>query len=122
MKINIHYKTFSENLNAFFPLNRSSFFYIKINRFDLTKLAWLIVHFLSTGMLQVVGNLRNLDLSSNKLRQLPPTIGSFRVLKTLNLSRNSLAHLPPEFQVSLFFIQIVGFVHFFATGEDSSQF
>jgi Leucine-rich repeat (LRR) protein len=52
-------------------------------------------------IIKVAGNLRNLDLSVNKIRVLPPTIGTFKVLKTLNLSRNSLAQIPPEFQARL---------------------
>ncbi len=47
----------------------------------------------------MAGNLRNLDLSVNKLRVLPSSIGTFKLLKTLNLSRNSLTQLPTEFQV-----------------------
>lgn len=46
---------------------------------------------------KVSGILRSLDLSVNRLGSLPgPTIGSFKALKTLNLSANRLVQLPPE--------------------------
>jgi hypothetical protein len=37
-----------------------------------------------------------MDLTSNKLTQLPPFLGSFTVLLRLTLSRNQLTHLPSE--------------------------
>ena len=44
--------------------------------------------------LQVVGNLRNLDLSGNKIKLLPENIGSFKMLKTLTMSKNQLDSIP----------------------------
>lgn len=41
-------------------------------------------------------NLRTLDLSDNKLPELPPSIGSFSLLKNLVLSRNKLEILPEQ--------------------------
>ena len=46
------------------------------------------------GPLQVVGNLRNLDLSGNKIKLLPENIGSFKMLKTLTMSKNQLDSIP----------------------------
>ena len=43
---------------------------------------------------QVVGNLRNLDLSGNKIKLLPENIGSFKMLKTLTMSKNQLDSIP----------------------------
>ncbi|KAK6055260.1 leucine Rich repeat-containing domain protein [Cooperia oncophora] len=40
--------------------------------------------------------IRNLELSQNKLKELPPTIGAFTVLKQLHLSENALTELPHE--------------------------
>ena len=39
---------------------------------------------------------RTIDLTSNKLTQLPPFLGSFSVLLRLTLSRNQLTQLPSE--------------------------
>jgi len=41
-------------------------------------------------------SLRNLELSKNKLKTLPKSIGQFKELKILNVSNNSLEHLPEE--------------------------
>ncbi|CAJ0608636.1 unnamed protein product [Cylicocyclus nassatus] len=40
--------------------------------------------------------IRNLELSQNKIKELPPDIGSFRTLKQLHLSENVLTELPDE--------------------------
>jgi hypothetical protein len=42
------------------------------------------------------GSVRTIDLTSNKLSQLPPFLGSFSVLLRLTLSRNQLTQLPSE--------------------------
>ncbi|XP_072163778.1 leucine-rich repeat-containing protein 57-like [Diadema setosum] len=41
-------------------------------------------------------NLRTLDLSSNKLAALPPSMGKFTVLKSLTANNNRLASLPED--------------------------
>lgn len=41
-------------------------------------------------------SVRTVDLTSNKLSQLPPFLGSFSVLLRLTLSRNQLTQLPTE--------------------------
>lgn len=41
-------------------------------------------------------SVRTIDLTSNKLSQLPPFLGSFSVLLRLTLSRNQLTQLPSE--------------------------
>ncbi|KAJ8309184.1 hypothetical protein KUTeg_014058 [Tegillarca granosa] len=41
-------------------------------------------------------NLRTLDLSENKLTELPPVIGSFSLLKNVGISHNKLERLPEE--------------------------
>ena len=46
--------------------------------------------------LQVVANLRNLDLSGNRIRALPENIGAFKMLKTLTMSKNQLEALPSQ--------------------------
>ena len=51
--------------------------------------------------LQVVGNLRNLDLSGNKIKLLPENIGSFKMLKTLTMSKNQLDSIPQVKKTSL---------------------
>jgi len=45
---------------------------------------------------KVTGNLRNLDLSSNKITSVPKWIANFKHLKTLNLSGNQITVLPEE--------------------------
>ena len=45
---------------------------------------------------KVSGNLRNLDLSNNKITSIPRWIANFKALKTLNLSGNQLNSLPEE--------------------------
>ena len=45
---------------------------------------------------KVSGNLRNLDLSNNKITTIPKWIANFKSLKTLNLSGNQLNSLPEE--------------------------
>merc|ERR1712029_592456 len=45
---------------------------------------------------KVSGNLRNLDLSNNKITSIPRWIANFKSLKTLNLSGNQLNGLPEE--------------------------
>ena len=45
---------------------------------------------------KVSGNLRNLDLSNNKITTIPKWIANFKSLKTLNLSGNQLNCLPEE--------------------------
>ena len=46
--------------------------------------------------LQVEKNLRNLDLSRNKINSLPSSIGNFKVMKTLSLSKNKISALPED--------------------------
>ena len=46
--------------------------------------------------LQVVANLRNLDLSGNRIKTLPENIGAFKMLKTLTMSKNQLESLPSQ--------------------------
>ena len=46
--------------------------------------------------LQVEKNLRNLDLSRNKINSLPSSIGNFKVMKTLSLSKNKISALPDD--------------------------
>ena len=41
-------------------------------------------------LLEMKASLRTLDLSTNKLARLPPTIGDFTTLRSLNLSHNRL--------------------------------
>ena len=41
-------------------------------------------------LLEMKASLRTLDLSTNKLVRLPPTIGDFITLRSLNLSHNRL--------------------------------
>ncbi|XP_075049492.1 leucine-rich repeat-containing protein 57 isoform X2 [Mixophyes fleayi] len=41
-------------------------------------------------------NLRTIDLSSNKIEGLPPSVGKFSVLKSLSLNHNRLSRLPDE--------------------------
>lgn len=45
---------------------------------------------------RLVKNLRNLDLSDNKLPSVPPMIGQFTMLKNLNLNQNRLCRLPDD--------------------------
>lgn len=45
---------------------------------------------------KVSSNLRNLDLSANKISSVPSCIGNFKSLKTLNLGHNRLSRLPEE--------------------------
>ncbi|WKX92874.1 hypothetical protein Q1695_010701 [Nippostrongylus brasiliensis] len=40
--------------------------------------------------------IRNLELSQNQIKELPPTIGGFSLLKQLHLSENLLSELPDE--------------------------
>lgn len=47
-------------------------------------------------ILQLQTNLRTLDLSYNKLKILPPTIGQFSQLKQLTINNNRLQEIPPE--------------------------
>lgn len=42
------------------------------------------------------GNLRTINLSSNKIEVLPPWMGKFSVLKSLTLNHNRLTRLPDE--------------------------
>jgi len=48
-------------------------------------------------LVQVTGKLRTLDLSANKISQLPANIGAFKQLKNLNVSRNRISELPTSF-------------------------
>ena len=41
-----------------------------------------------------MGNLRNLDLSGNRIKVLPENIGAFKMLKTLTMSKNQLDSIP----------------------------
>ncbi|CAH2329789.1 leucine-rich repeat-containing 57 [Pelobates cultripes] len=45
---------------------------------------------------RLVGNLRTINLSSNKIEVLPPWMGKFSVLKSLSLNHNRLTRLPEE--------------------------
>ena len=45
---------------------------------------------------KVSGNLRNLDLSDNRITSVPRWISHFRALKTLNLKMNRITSLPEE--------------------------
>jgi len=45
---------------------------------------------------KVVANLRNLDLSGNRIKTLPENIGAFKMLKTLTMSKNQLESLPSQ--------------------------
>jgi Leucine-rich repeat (LRR) protein len=47
-------------------------------------------------LVKVVGNLRNLDLSNNKISSLPTNIGAFKMLKTLTLSKNKITSIPED--------------------------
>jgi len=47
-------------------------------------------------LVKVVDNLRNLDLSGNKIRALPENIGAFKMLKTLTMSKNHLEGIPRD--------------------------
>ncbi|KAE8587200.1 hypothetical protein XENTR_v10021890 [Xenopus tropicalis] len=42
------------------------------------------------------GNLRTIDLSSNKIEALPPMVGKFNLLKSLTLNNNRISRLPDE--------------------------
>jgi len=45
---------------------------------------------------KVVGNLRNLRLSGNKIRSLPENIGAFKMLRTLDMTKNQLEGIPQD--------------------------
>jgi len=45
---------------------------------------------------KVIGNLRNLDLSGNKIRSLPENMGAFKMLKNLTMAKNHLEGLPQD--------------------------
>jgi len=45
---------------------------------------------------KVVGNLRNLRLSGNKIRTLPENIGAFKMLRTLDMTKNQLEEIPQD--------------------------
>jgi len=45
---------------------------------------------------KVTGNLRNLDLSANKITSIPRWISNFKALRTLNINGNRLTNLPEE--------------------------
>lgn len=45
---------------------------------------------------KVVGNLRTLDLSGNRIKTLPENIGAFKMLKTLTMTKNQLEGLPHD--------------------------
>jgi len=47
-------------------------------------------------LVKVVNNLRNLDLSGNRIKTLPENIGAFKVLKTLTMSKNQLETIPKD--------------------------
>lgn len=47
-------------------------------------------------MLKLRKNLRNLELSENKIDLLPSFVGEFQSLKQLSLAENRLSHLPDE--------------------------
>jgi len=47
-------------------------------------------------LVKVVGNLRNLDLSNNKIGSLPQNIGAFKMLKNLTMSKNKLSVIPDD--------------------------
>lgn len=48
------------------------------------------------GVEEICSILRNLDLSQNKISELPPFMGKFAVLKQLHVSANRLTNLPDE--------------------------
>ena len=45
---------------------------------------------------QLTANLRNLDISENKIPMLPPSFGQFKMLKSVNLSSNRLGEVEAE--------------------------
>jgi len=47
-------------------------------------------------LFKVEGNLRNLDLSNNKISSLPSNIGSFKAMKNLSLSKNRISSIPED--------------------------
>lgn len=47
-------------------------------------------------LVKVVGNLRNLDLSNNKIMVLPTNIGAFKMMKNLSLAKNKVTSLPED--------------------------
>jgi len=47
-------------------------------------------------LFKVEGNLRNLDLSNNKIASLPSNIGSFKAMKNLSLAKNRISSLPDD--------------------------
>jgi len=44
-------------------------------------------------LVKVVNNLRNLDLSGNKMTVMPQNMGAFKMLKNLNMSKNRLSSI-----------------------------
>ena len=63
---------------------------------DMSKVDILINLLRLMYSLQVEKNLRNLDLSRNKINSLPSSIGNFKVMKTLSLSKNKISSLPED--------------------------
>ena len=68
---------------------------------DMSKVSFLITLLRQFDLsvvysLQVEKNLRNLDLSRNKINSLPSSIGNFKVMKTLSLSKNKITALPDD--------------------------
>ena len=72
---------------------------------------------------KVSGNLRNLDLSNNKITTIPKWIANFKSLKTLNLNGNHRNSLPEEIgQLSKFLGKLKNLKELDASGNKLSKF
>merc|ERR1712243_456578 len=47
-------------------------------------------------LFKVENNLRNLDLSNNKITALPSNIGNFKMMKNLSMSKNRISSIPED--------------------------